>query len=125
MEREKVCAALAVLGIALSSCVVAAVPACGPGLVDCGGYCADLNADETDCGACQAACPIGDFCGRGLCIVGSCLADDSACGFDSDCCSNYCASDGACGCIPTGRSGCLSPSDCCSGRCARDGVCDP
>ncbi len=97
---------------------------CARGLVDCGDYCADLSSDETDCGACGAPCAVGDYCDQGVCIVGTCLDDNVACNYDSQCCSNYCASDGLCGCIPTGNSGCATASDCCSGRCARDGVCD-
>jgi hypothetical protein len=112
-----------VLGLASSGCIV--VTNCGPGLTDCGGYCANLSSDELDCGGCAISCAIGDFCSQGLCIVGTCLADDSPCNHDSDCCSDYCASDGACGCIPTGNDGCASSTDCCSLHCARDGVCDP
>jgi hypothetical protein len=106
-----------------AGCVV--TPPCASGLVDCGAYCADLRSDETDCGRCGQACPTGDFCSAGLCIVGTCVADNSQCNHDYDCCSNYCASDGNCGCIPTSHSGCAGSSDCCSGHCARDGVCDP
>jgi hypothetical protein len=113
--------ALAAAG-ALGGCVV--VETCAPGLVDCGGYCADLSSDETDCGACGAACAVGDYCDRGICIVGSCLTDGTGCTYDSECCSNFCASDGACGCIPSGNAGCAGAGDCCSGRCARDGVCN-
>ena len=113
------------LGIGSTGCVVSAPSNCGPGLVNCGGYCARLSSDETDCGACGAACRIGDYCSEGYCIVGTCFGDASACRHDSDCCSDYCASDGNCGCIPTGNAGCASSADCCSNHCARDGVCDP
>jgi hypothetical protein len=105
-----------------SACVV--VADCGPGLTDCGGYCADLNGDETDCGACGAPCAVGDYCSLGVCIVGTCIADASPCAHDSDCCSNYCASDGNCGCIPSGVAGCAGSTDCCSGLCNRNGVCN-
>lgn len=123
MKTSVTIAAVAVL-MAVVGCGPAVVSTCGPNLVDCGGYCADLSSDETDCGACGAACNVGDYCDQGLCIVGTCFGDNTGCSYDSQCCSNYCASDGLCGCIPTGNSGCAGASDCCSGRCARDGVCD-
>jgi hypothetical protein len=98
---------------------------CGAHLSDCGGYCANLDSDETDCGGCGLSCDVGDFCDQGVCIVGVCTDDGAGCSRDSECCSDYCASDGNCGCIPTGNDGCASSSDCCSGHCAHDGVCDP
>jgi hypothetical protein len=116
---------LAAAGLVLPATCGGGGSPCGPALTDCGGYCADLSSNETDCGACGATCAPGDYCDRGVCIVGVCTADDSACNYDSECCSDYCASDGNCGCIPVGRAGCAGPTDCCSGHCARDGVCDP
>ncbi len=115
--------AIAMSAVGNISCGVSST--CGLALVDCGGYCADLSSDETDCGACGATCLVGDFCSGGVCIVGSCAVDSSPCIHDYDCCSDYCASDANCGCIPTTFGGCASASDCCSGNCAVDGICDP
>jgi hypothetical protein len=111
------------VAVAVSGCFYTSSPCGSSRLVDCGGYCADLYADELDCGQCGAACAVGDYCSAGLCVVGSCFPDGSQCGSDWDCCSDYCASDGLCGCIPGGFAGCLQSSDCCSGYCGRDGVC--
>jgi hypothetical protein len=125
MNLQKLALVVLMAGISATGCAVSVAAGCGAGLTDCGGYCADLSSDETDCGACGDPCAIGFFCDVGQCVSGTCFADSSACGHDSDCCSDYCASDGLCGCIPSGNSGCVSASDCCSGHCARDGVCDP
>ena len=66
----------AVLALA-SACVVYSNP-CGSGLTDCGGYCADLRSDERDCGACGAACAVGDYCVQAVCIVHSSGVSDAA-----------------------------------------------
>jgi hypothetical protein len=113
---------LSLLVVVAGGCVV--TTNCPVGQVSCGGYCADLSRDDLDCGACGYACRVGDFCSGGECVI-SCYSDASPCSHDLDCCSNYCASDGRCGCIPTNHAGCAGASDCCSGHCARDGVCDP
>jgi len=69
-------------------------------------------------------CPGGEIdCNDGTCG----FADNVACTFDSDCCSNFCASDGFCGvggaCI-VDLAACNFDSDCCSGICANgDGLC--
>jgi len=57
-----------------------------------------------------------------LCSDNTCaLPDNVACSFDSDCCSNFCASDGFCGvgggCFADG-SGCTADSQCCTGVCS-------
>jgi len=62
-----------------------------------------------------------------LCSDNTCaLPDNVACSFDSDCCSNFCASDGFCGvgsCTPDLAS-CSADSQCCTGVCALgDGLC--
>ena len=90
---------------------------CAPGLVDCGGQCVNILADYDDCGGCGIACAPSDYCDRGTCTSGSCVPDDSPCNADGQCCSLLCASDGLCGCIPSGNSGCNADSDCCSGSC--------
>src|SRR5262249_43668941 len=57
----------------------------------------------------------------------ACVADDSPCSHDEECCSNLCASDGACG-LPVNscledNAACSSDGECCSGVCADDGAC--
>ena len=111
---------IAVLGL-LASCVV--YSPCPYGQVDCGDYCADLNYDALDCGRCGAACRVGDYCDRGVCIVNSCVADGYGCRFHEDCCTRYCASDGRCGCIPPGYGTCYANLDCCTNYCGQDGYC--
>ncbi|MBK7862570.1 MAG: hypothetical protein IPJ65_28975 [Archangiaceae bacterium] len=122
MNFKTVLAAAVLSMVAGSGCVVAE-PQCGFGFSDCGDYCADLSSDPRDCGRCGATCAAGDYCDRGLCIVNSCYSDGTACGRDTDCCSNYCASDGVCGCIPRGFAGCTNSVDCCTNFCDRDGTC--
>jgi hypothetical protein len=57
---------------------------------------------------------------------GTCVQDDLACDFDSDCCSGFCALDGFCGepdnCVQDDLA-CDVDTDCCSGLCALDGFC--
>lgn len=66
------------------------------------------------------------FCAAdGFCGVGSCVVDDGACAFDSDCCTDFCASDGFCGCIPDDSACGAIGADCCSGFCDVDGFCGP
>ena len=108
--------------VLVSGCVVQSSP-CSPGYTYCGDYCADLRSDPLDCGACGAACAVGDYCYRGYCYVGSCFADGDGCRTHDDCCSGYCASDFRCGCIPAGYGGCRANLDCCSNYCGRDGYC--
>jgi len=110
------------VALVLSGCVVRE-SGCPRGTVDCGDYCADLRYDALDCGACGASCAVGDYCSGGLCYVGSCWPDDSVCGYDSQCCSGYCASDGHCGCMLRGDYGCAANVDCCSSFCGYDGYC--
>ncbi|MBK8253140.1 MAG: hypothetical protein IPK82_10795 [Polyangiaceae bacterium] len=42
---------------------------CAFGLTDCGGVCVDLTSDSTNCGACAAACALGDVCLGGICTA--------------------------------------------------------
>jgi hypothetical protein len=95
---------------------------CGGGLTLCGGDCADLSADESNCGSCGAPCTSSQFCSQGVCKTGTCKSDNSSCTFDSDCCKNWCSSTGICACIPSGTAGCMSGADCCSGTCT-NGIC--
>jgi hypothetical protein len=54
-----------------------------------------------------------------------CFLDDEPCEYDSDCCSDYCASDGFCGPAACNDDGypCGFDSDCCGDYCAGDGYC--
>jgi len=42
-------------------------PICDPPLINCGGTCADLNSDATNCGVC------GKYCPSGACQLGGCV----------------------------------------------------
>jgi hypothetical protein len=96
---------------------------CGPGLALCasgdpGGVdggrdavCADVRVDRAHCGACGNACPSGQICAMGRCVL-SCAAPLSECmgacrdlGADNDHC-------GACG------TACPAGQLCSMGRCA-------
>jgi hypothetical protein len=48
----------------------------------------------------------------------SCRADNQPCDFDSDCCADFCETDGFCGfsCMADGDA-CSADGDCCSGTC--------
>jgi hypothetical protein len=101
---------------ALSGCIEA-LPAsdrCGDGATTlCGG---PLDAAVSCC----TANPNAAGCGSG----GSCISDSEACSDSAPCCSDLCASDGFCGCIPNGVPGCAGNFDCCSGFCdVANGVC--
>lgn len=102
------------VGLSLLAAIVTAVGSiactvttttCGGGSFDCDGVC----------------CPDTANCVNGACV--SCLDDNAACTFDSDCCSNLCASDGLCGCIPSGSGPCSGDGDCCSLICDVSGTC--
>ncbi len=41
---------------------------CSGGLTDCGGTCADLNTDNSNCGACGMPCGAGKTCQSGVCL---------------------------------------------------------
>lgn len=70
------------------------------GELDCGGYCADSQADDGNCGACGHDCPLGE------CVAGSCTCLATTCGaacadlstnnFNCGACSHACASDEVC-----------------------------
>ena len=116
-------AAAVVLAFSSAACTVTtsvSCPASHPD--DCGGICVDTYSDPDNCGGCGITCSITEDCIQAVCTPG-CFADNVACTADSDCCSNFCASDGLCGCIPTGNSGCLGNVDCCSTVCDVNGTC--
>jgi hypothetical protein len=56
---------------------------CGPHEIICGSgsqaYCANLEADDANCGSCGQTCPSGDVCARGQCEA-SCLENETQCG---------------------------------------------
>ncbi len=58
------------LGVLLSGCPDQGV-LCSAGLSRCGTGCADLEADRLNCGACGAACQIGEVCREGRCTCPS------------------------------------------------------
>ena len=77
------------------------------------------------CGTCSMQCN-QTFCNSGGGSSGSsggaCIADDNSCSTSEACCT-FCASDGYCGCIPSGNNGCQTNQDCCSGNC-QQGYCN-
>ncbi len=73
---------------------------------------AECNAQIEDVLICCSSTPNAVGCDTGECAI-----DGQSCQFNSDCCENFCASDGFCGCIPTQATGCATNMDCCSGAC--------
>jgi hypothetical protein len=45
-------------------------PACQDGLTDCGNGCTDTSNDTANCGACDTACDVSEFCFDGTCTLG-------------------------------------------------------
>lgn len=96
-----------------------------PSLYDCGdGTCTDFVTDAKNCGGCGIDCGAG-ACVKGVCEAAGCNADGAKCSVDADCCTDFCATDGVRGCIPTGGKGCEMDMDCCSYSvsCDANGVC--
>ncbi len=54
---------------------------CGIGELECDGVCRDVLSDPTRCGACDAACAVGELCVDGACAP-SCPATRVMCGAD-------------------------------------------
>jgi hypothetical protein len=105
-----------IFGLSSTACSVTVTSNCPAGETDCGGYCVNTNIDSLDCGGCGLSCAAGDYCSGGLCVVGSCTSDLSACIADSDCCSGVC--------VDTNETGCALDSDCCfPGDICSGGVC--
>jgi hypothetical protein len=112
-------------------------------LNDCVNKCANINAaciancgdaasqnaiDEWNswagctCGTCATQCN-ATFCNIGSGSgSGQCVPDNSQCSSSEACCT-FCASDGGCGCIPSGNQGCQTGHDCCSNDCEQ-GFCN-
>lgn len=95
---------------------------CQPGMTNCGDACFDLTSDFGNCGACFMECAQGQVCNAGTCVqIGAqCIENGQPCGGDNQCCSGYCANDGAvCAtpvCWDSGHP-CLVNWICCSGIC--------
>jgi hypothetical protein len=77
--------------------------ACPSGIATCGGMCADIRVDNSNCGRCGHACPSNSscmdfmcYCNRGFNVCrGMCanyLTDHANCGA----CERACASDETC-----------------------------
>jgi hypothetical protein len=98
--------------------IPASTTACSNGLrVEC-------LADGSRCGGDGDCC--SGFCGvrAGICCISGTEGnpENTPCVRDADCCTDLCASDGLCGCIPSGGAGCTVDFDCCTNLCVR-GVC--
>ncbi len=114
-----------ILGISSTACTATVTVSCGGGLVDCNGECVDTYNDDLNCGGCGLACPGGTYCSNAACITGSCVLDNNPCASHWDCCSDFCATDGNCGCMPSGVATCGADSDCCSNVCDfQTGICN-
>jgi hypothetical protein len=50
---------------------------CGPGLTFCGGGCANLDTDPSNCGACGASCGAGELCVTRSCLAASQVYEDT------------------------------------------------
>ncbi len=99
-----------------TACSVSVSVTCTGGLVACGSDCVDIDSDPDNCGGCGVSCN-GDECIQGTCNTTVCVADNDPCTTDDDCCSIFCATDGNCGCMPSGTGDCSADSDCCNGSC--------
>ncbi len=75
---------------------------CPAGRRDCGGTCVDLNASQSNCGACGVVCDDEAFCNAGTCECNA--ADEVVCGNEcvpvsnENCgaCGNDCSASGRC-----------------------------
>lgn len=80
---------------------------------------------DCTCGTCAQQCG-QTFCdgaeGSNGSNGGMCIADGNQCSTSEACCT-FCASDGGCGCIPSGDGPCNTDNDCCSGVCGGNGGC--
>ncbi|MFO0761322.1 MAG: DNRLRE domain-containing protein [Byssovorax sp.] len=59
-------------------------PPCEPGYTQCGPYCADLQNDWTNCGACGVLCDKSQPCENGVCVGGG-LCGDKVCAPSEGC----------------------------------------
>jgi hypothetical protein len=87
--------------------------ACPSYMFDCYGICADLMSDTANCGGCGIACPSGQVCSAGVCIV--------ECGEGQELCSGVCRDvrDDIYNCGTCGAT-CPSGHICFEGACAPD-----
>ncbi len=85
---------------------------CTGGTVSCGGFCANVVSDPTNCGACGVRCPTGQVCTARVCGTGGPI-DAGTCAAGMITCSGYCA------------NGTNDPTNCgtCGHRCADGEVC--
>jgi hypothetical protein len=98
-------------------------------IANCGDAASQNAIDEWNawagctCGTCANQCN-ATFCniGSGSGSGSQCVPDNTACSSTEACCT-FCASDGGCGCIPSGNNGCQTNHDCCSNDC-QGGFCN-
>ncbi|HZO15738.1 MAG TPA: MXAN_6577-like cysteine-rich protein, partial [Polyangiaceae bacterium] len=114
------------LAVVLSAACIGDSPmvtSCVLGSVECGAECADLASNPRHCGACNAACRVGEYCEAGLCVCPAPLtvctdacADLQASPQDCGACGTPCSVGEACtngSCTPV----CAAGLTACAGRC--------
>ena len=77
----------------------------------CDGACVDISTDDTNCGACGAACSADERCSASACVL-DCIAGQTACGSDCVDTAKDIANCGACG------QACGAGEVCSNGSCA-------
>jgi hypothetical protein len=119
-------AGVAFAAFSSTACTATVTVSCSGGLDPCGSDCVDTQNDPYNCGGCGLECNGGaDECIGGVCATIACVDDNNPCSTDGDCCSEFCASDGNCGCMPSGTGDCNLDSDCCNGSCDfSSGICN-
>ncbi|MEE2644416.1 MAG: MXAN_6577-like cysteine-rich protein [Myxococcota bacterium] len=89
---------------------------CAEGEAACDEGCVNLQSNNSNCGACGNACPIGQSCTQGVCSEQTCASEgQSLCGescVDTQSDKNNC---GGCGNICNGSSVCTAGACSCSG----------
>jgi hypothetical protein len=117
-------AALLVVLVAVAGCFDEGTPSnpadgCPSTLQLCGSTCVNVQADNTNCGACGNVCDAGEVCSAGVCAL-SCPAGELACGggcIDPDTDRMHCGATADC-------EGANAGDTCDAGEVCNSGVCE-